>query len=78
MEKSGSVGGRSGWLPQHLTVWRDRQLIAAAPLYVKGHSQGEFVFDHQWAEVSYRLGIEYYPKLGFVENLFNNINGITP
>ncbi|OZH51505.1 hypothetical protein AFK68_30575, partial [Hydrocoleum sp. CS-953] len=63
MEKSGSVGGRSGWLPQHLTVWRDRQLIAAAPLYVKGHSQGEFVFDHQWAEVAYRIGIEYYPKL---------------
>ncbi|MGB3513304.1 MAG: GNAT family N-acetyltransferase [Microcoleaceae cyanobacterium] len=63
METSGSVGGRSGWLPQHLTVWRDRQLIAAAPLYLKGHSQGEFVFDHQWADISYRLGIEYYPKL---------------
>lgn len=63
IETSGSVGGRSGWLPQHLTVWRDRQLIAAAPLYIKGHSQGEFVFDHQWAEVAYRLGIEYYPKL---------------
>ncbi|NEO56331.1 MAG: N-acetyltransferase [Okeania sp. SIO3B5] len=63
METSGSVGGRSGWLPQHLTVWRDRQLIAAAPLYIKGHSQGEFVFDHQWAEIAYRLGIEYYPKL---------------
>ena len=63
IETSGSVGGRSGWLPQHLTVWRDRQLIAAAPLYIKGHSQGEFVFDHEWAEVAYRLGIEYYPKL---------------
>ncbi len=63
METSGSVGGRSGWLPQHLTVWRDRQLIAAAPLYLKGHSQGEFVFDHQWADIGYRLGIEYYPKL---------------
>ncbi|MEB3339539.1 GNAT family N-acetyltransferase [Okeania sp.] len=63
METSGSVGGRSGWLPQHLTVWRDRQLIAAAPLYIKGHSQGEFVFDHQWAEIADRIGIEYYPKL---------------
>lgn len=63
METSGSVGGRSGWLPQHLTVWRDRQLIATAPLYLKGHSYGEFVFDHQWADVAYRLGIEYYPKL---------------
>ena len=39
------------------------QLIAAAPLYIKGHSYGEFVFDHQWADLSHRLGIEYYPKL---------------
>jgi predicted N-acyltransferase len=38
-------------------------LIAAAPLYIKGHSQGEFVFDHQWADLAHRLGIEYYPKL---------------
>jgi predicted N-acyltransferase len=38
-------------------------LVAAAPLYIKGHSQGEFVFDHQWADLSYRLRIEYYPKL---------------
>lgn len=63
METSGSTTQRTGWLPQHLTVWRDGQLIAAAPLYVKGHSYGEFVFDHQWADVAYRLGIEYYPKL---------------
>jgi predicted N-acyltransferase len=63
MEKSGSVGGHTGWLPHHLTVWRDGQLIGAAPLYIKGHSYGEFVFDHQWAEVAHRLGIQYYPKL---------------
>ncbi|KAM3100248.1 GNAT family N-acetyltransferase [Phormidesmis sp. 146-35] len=63
METSGSTTARSGWLPNHLTVWRDRSLIAAAPLYIKGHSYGEFVFDHQWADVAARLGIEYYPKL---------------
>ena len=63
METSGSATDRAGWLPQHLTVWRDGQLIAAAPLYIKSHSYGEFVFDHQWADVAYRLGIEYYPKL---------------
>jgi uncharacterized protein len=63
METSGSTTARSGWLPNHLTVWRDRSLIAAAPLYLKGHSYGEFVFDHQWADVASRLGIEYYPKL---------------
>ncbi|NET57009.1 MAG: N-acetyltransferase [Symploca sp. SIO2E6] len=63
IETSGSATPRTGWLPNHLTVWRDRQLIAAAPLYVKGHSYGEFVFDYQWADLSYQLGIEYYPKL---------------
>lgn len=63
METSGSASGRAGWLPQHLTAWRGGQLIAAAPLYIKSHSYGEFVFDHQWADVADRLGIEYYPKL---------------
>jgi uncharacterized protein len=63
METSGSATGKAGWLPNHLTVWRDRSLIAIAPLYVKGHSYGEFVFDHQWADLAMRLGVEYYPKL---------------
>ena len=63
MEASGSAAGRAGWLPNHLTVWRGRELIAGAPLYLKGHSYGEFTFDHQWADLAYRLGIEYYPKM---------------
>jgi predicted N-acyltransferase len=63
METSGSVTARTGWLPNHLTVWRDRSLIAMAPLYIKTHSYGEFVFDHQWADLAARLGIDYYPKL---------------
>ncbi|GBF80570.1 GNAT family N-acetyltransferase [Aphanothece sacrum] len=63
IETSGSATPRTGWQPIHLTVWRDRQLIAAAPLYIKGHSYGEFVFDNQWANLSHRLGISYYPKL---------------
>ncbi|MEI6445068.1 MAG: GNAT family N-acetyltransferase [Nostocales cyanobacterium ELA583] len=63
LEISQSVTANTGWLPNHLIVWRDRTLIAAAPLYLKGHSQGEFVFDQQWAELASRLGIEYYPKL---------------
>jgi uncharacterized protein len=63
METSGSTTAKSGWLPNHLIVWRDRTLIAAAPLYLKGHSYGEFVFDHQWADLASRLGIQYYPKL---------------
>jgi uncharacterized protein len=63
LETSGSATARTGWQPCHLTVWRDRQLIGAAPLYVKGHSYGEFVFDHQWSDLAYRLGVNYYPKL---------------
>ncbi|ERN41127.1 hypothetical protein KR51_00023910 [Rubidibacter lacunae KORDI 51-2] len=63
LETSGCATPREGWQPVHLVVRRDRQLVAAAPLYVKGHSYGEFVFDHQWAELAYRLGARYYPKL---------------
>ncbi len=63
MEISHSVTANTGWLPNHLTLWRDKVLIGAAPLYIKGHSQGEFVFDHQWADLADRIGVHYYPKL---------------
>jgi uncharacterized protein len=63
LETSGSATARNGWQPCHLTIWRERNLIAAAPLYLKSHSYGEFVFDHQWANLSHRLGVSYYPKL---------------
>jgi predicted N-acyltransferase len=63
MEISNSTTAETGWLPHHLTVWSRGELIAAAPLYVKTHSAGEFVFDHAWANVAGRLKIAYYPKL---------------
>ncbi|HEY9836302.1 MAG TPA: GNAT family N-acetyltransferase [Vampirovibrionales bacterium] len=63
MEASGSATAKTGWLPNHLTLWRQGELIGVAPMYLKGHSRGEFVFDHQWADLAYRLGVEYYPKL---------------
>ncbi|MBT8365361.1 MAG: GNAT family N-acetyltransferase, partial [Deltaproteobacteria bacterium] len=63
MEMSGSTTAKTGWLPHHLTVWSNKGLVAVAPMYIKGHSAGEFVFDHVWAEVASRLEIEYYPKL---------------
>ena len=63
MEISESTTAETGWWPHHLTVWSDGQLIAAAPLYIKQHSAGEFVFDHVWADVADRLNISYYPKL---------------
>ncbi|KMW60611.1 hypothetical protein AIOL_000775 [Candidatus Rhodobacter oscarellae] len=63
LEASGSVGPGSGWAPRHLTAVMDGQVIAAAPLYAKGHSQGEFIFDHSWAHAYERAGGQYYPKL---------------
>src|SRR5271163_4070994 len=64
LEASGSVGGRSGWTPAHVTVVDARgRLVAAAPCYLKSHSQGEYVFDHAWADAYERAGGRYYPKL---------------
>lgn len=63
LEEANTLGRKSGWLPQILCVRREGRLIAAAPAYVKLHSQGEFVFDFAFAELAGRLGIEYYPKL---------------
>lgn len=63
LEQAGCVGARTGWAPHHLTVREHGRLIAAAPMYLKGHSQGEFVFDHTWAEAAQRAGMKYYPKL---------------
>jgi predicted N-acyltransferase len=63
LERAGCVVPDRGWLPRHIGVYRAGTLIAAAPAYVKGNSEGEFVFDHQWAGVAHRLGVDYYPKL---------------
>jgi hypothetical protein len=63
LEETGAVGGESGWTPRPLLARRDGRLVAACPLYVKEHSEGEFVFDHGWADAAERAGISYYPKL---------------
>jgi predicted N-acyltransferase len=64
LEDSGSVGRKTGWLPQHLTLNDENgTLQAAVPMYVKGHSQGEYIFDHGWADAYERAGGQYYPKL---------------
>lgn len=64
LEESGCVGGESGWLPQHLVLQGpDGGTEGVMPLYLKGHSQGEYVFDHGWAEAFMRAGGRYYPKL---------------
>ena len=63
-EESGCASPRTGWAPQHLAVRDDRGEVAAvAPVYLKSHSQGEYVFDHSWADAYERAGGRYYPKL---------------
>jgi len=64
LEESGCLGRESGWLPRPVTLHDDAgRMVGAAPLYLKGHSEGEFVFDWGWADAAERAGIRYYPKL---------------
>ncbi|MBM3522255.1 MAG: N-acetyltransferase [Alphaproteobacteria bacterium] len=64
LEESGSANGRTGWRAHHLLVEDAKgQLVACAPLYLKTHSYGEYVFDHGWAEAYAKAGGRYYPKL---------------
>ena len=63
LEDSGSVGPGTGWQPRYLSARQDGELIAVAPLYAKGHSQGEYIFDHNWAHAYENAGARYYPKL---------------
>ncbi|WP_412507095.1 GNAT family N-acetyltransferase [Roseovarius sp. SYSU LYC5161] len=63
LEESGSVGPGTGWEPHYITAEADGQIIACAPLYAKSHSQGEYIFDHNWAHAYERAGGRYYPKL---------------
>lgn len=63
LESSQAVCANTGWQPQHLLLFEKNQLIALMPMYLKGHSQGEYVFDHSWANAYARHGVNYYPKL---------------
>ena len=63
LEDSNSVGPGTGWQPQYLQAVVEGQTIGVAPMYAKGHSQGEYIFDHNWAHAYERAGGRYYPKL---------------
>lgn len=64
LEDSGCVAAKAGWLPQFLRLESpDGSLLGAMPCYLKSHSQGEYVFDHGWADAFERAGGRYYPKL---------------
>ncbi len=63
LEESGSASAETGWAPHHILLERDNKVVAAAPAYLKSHSQGEYVFDYGWAEAFENAGGRYYPKL---------------
>src|SRR6266496_5431940 len=63
LEQSGSASRRTGWRPRHLTLWRNGRLVAAAPAYAKGDSNGDFSRDWEWAAAAHQAGVRYYPKL---------------
>tara|TARA_B100000989_G_scaffold36193_1_gene22977 strand:+ start:861 stop:2006 length:1146 start_codon:yes stop_codon:yes gene_type:complete len=63
LESTSCVGAKTGWIPLHVTISKGNSLLAGMPLYLKSHSQGEFVFDHSWANAFYQHGLDYYPKL---------------
>jgi len=63
LEQHGCIDPNHGWLPHHLGLYEDERLVAAAPLYIKLNSHGEYVFDWSWASAYARYGLDYYPKL---------------
>jgi uncharacterized protein len=63
LEETGAVGEGTGWVARPLVAREGERVVAACPVYLKAHSEGEFVFDHGWADAAERAGIRYYPKL---------------
>ncbi|MDP6558565.1 MAG: GNAT family N-acetyltransferase [Candidatus Binatia bacterium] len=63
LEQTCCASPKQGWSPHHVIVEREEKIIAACPMYLKSHSMGEFVHDHEWAWYASRAGIEYYPKM---------------
>jgi predicted N-acyltransferase len=63
LEESKCASPETGWIPQHVSILVDGKAVGFVPLYIKGHSMGEFIFDNSWAEAALANGIEYYPKL---------------
>ena len=63
LEDSGSVGDGTGWQPRHVVARRGDQVIGVMPCYAKSHSQGEYIFDFNWAHAYENAGGRYYPKL---------------
>lgn len=62
LEQHGCVGGNSGWKAQHVLIYKNDQIVAFIPGYLKQHSYGEYVFDHSWAHAYQQHNLRYYPK----------------
>ncbi len=74
LEDSKSITIESGWEPIYFGLKKNNLLVAVVPCYIKYHSQGEFVFDHAWAQAYQRLGMNYYPKL-LIASPFTPVSG---
>ena len=63
LEDSKSIGPGTSWMAKYLCIYNNKKIIAVAPMYIKLDSQGEYVFDHAWANAYYNAGGNYYPKI---------------
>jgi len=63
LEASGSTSTNTGWQPFHMVLEEGDEQLGVVPMYLKNHSQGEYVFDYSWADAWHRAGGDYYPKL---------------
>lgn len=63
LEQSGCATAETGWQAQHIILYRGDVIVGVMPLYLKSHSHGEYIFDHQWANAYHNAGGSYYPKL---------------
>ena len=74
LEDSNSIGGNTGWQPVYFCLKINDKIRAIVPSFIKYHSQGEFVFDHSWAQAYQSLGLNYYPKL-LIASPFSPVTG---
>ena len=63
LEDSGSIGSGTSWIPNYVAITNKKLIIAVCPMYIKLDSQGEYIFDHSWANAYYNAGGNYYPKI---------------
>ena len=63
LEDSKSIGPGTSWIAKYLCIYNNKKIMAVAPMYIKLDSQGEYVFDHAWANAYYNAGGKYYPKI---------------